>query len=71
MGDPSVVAPTQKKFKTRLTDWSVQHADKTGPYADDLDVDAIIVGAGFSQYSGQTNHLPHVFKPPKKDLACR
>jgi hypothetical protein len=36
-----------KKFNTELRDYSVSHADKTGPYADNLDVDAIVVGAGF------------------------
>lgn len=38
-----------KKFKTELTDCSLRHSDNTGPYADNLDVDAIIVGAGFSE----------------------
>ncbi|EHK20522.1 uncharacterized protein TRIVIDRAFT_77573 [Trichoderma virens Gv29-8] len=37
-----------KKFNTELTDYSVSHADKTGPYAADLDIDAIVVGAGFA-----------------------
>lgn len=36
-----------KKFNTGLTDFSVSHTIKTGPYADNLDVDAIVVGAGF------------------------
>lgn len=49
MGDPAIITQTQKKFKTELTDLSAQHEDKTGPYADNLDVDAIIVGAGFSE----------------------
>lgn len=38
-----------KKFNTELTDYSTDHADKTGPYADNLDVDALIVGAGFGK----------------------
>lgn len=38
-----------KKFKTELTDCSLRHSDTTGPYADNLDVDAIVVGAGFSE----------------------
>ncbi|KAI7913872.1 cyclopentanone 1 [Pyricularia oryzae] len=44
MGDTGM----PKKFSTDLTDYSVQHSEKTGPYADNLDVDAIIVGAGFA-----------------------
>lgn len=36
-----------KKFNTELTDYQETHADKTGPYADNLEVDALIVGAGF------------------------
>lgn len=40
-----------KAFKTELTDYSRRHNDNSGPYADGLDVDAIIVGAGFSKRS--------------------
>ncbi|EGR50085.1 uncharacterized protein TRIREDRAFT_76230 [Trichoderma reesei QM6a] len=41
--------PTEsKKFNTELTDYSVQHDDRTGPYAENLDIDAVIVGAGFA-----------------------
>ncbi|CAH0044682.1 unnamed protein product [Clonostachys solani] len=39
---------TAKKFNTELTDYSVAHEDKTGPYAPDLEVDALVVGAGFA-----------------------
>lgn len=40
--------PTQtKKFNTELTDYSTHHTEYSGPYAVDLDIDAIIVGAGF------------------------
>ncbi|EFX05094.1 steroid monooxygenase [Grosmannia clavigera kw1407] len=46
MGEP--IPPKQKKFNTELTDYSVAHAEKTGPYADNLEVDALIVGAGFA-----------------------
>lgn len=50
MGDPSTYVPeTLKKFKTALTDYSAHHENTTGPHADNLDVDAIIVGAGFSE----------------------
>lgn len=41
--------PNRKKFNTELTDYSAQHADKTGPYAENLQVDALIVGAGFGE----------------------
>ncbi|PTB65004.1 FAD/NAD(P)-binding domain-containing protein [Trichoderma citrinoviride] len=37
-----------KKFNTDLTDYSVQHEEHTGPYAENLDIDAVIVGAGFA-----------------------
>ncbi|KAJ3548842.1 hypothetical protein NM208_g803 [Fusarium decemcellulare] len=41
--------PTQgHKFNTKLTDYSASHNDASGPYAKDLDVDALIVGAGFA-----------------------
>ncbi|TFA97784.1 Baeyer-Villiger monooxygenase [Trichoderma ghanense] len=41
--------PTEtKKFNTELTDYSVQHDDRIGPYAENLDIDAVIVGAGFA-----------------------
>lgn len=51
MGDSAafVVPKLEKRFKTELTDYSRRHEDSTGPYADNLDVDAIIVGAGFSE----------------------
>ena len=44
MGEP---IPLKKKFNTELTDYSVQHSSRTGPYAENLEVDALIVGAGF------------------------
>ncbi|KAL4879722.1 hypothetical protein BJY04DRAFT_228901 [Aspergillus karnatakaensis] len=49
MGEPSS-SPTSgaKKFNTSLTDYSATHEDKSGPYADDLEVDALVVGAGFA-----------------------
>lgn len=54
MGDPSATLP--KKFKTELTDYSIRHESNTGPYADNLDVDVIIVGGGFSKLThAQTN----------------
>lgn len=45
MGEP---IPPKKKFNTELTDFSVAHTSRTGPYADNLEVDALIVGAGFA-----------------------
>jgi hypothetical protein len=35
------------KFNTGLTDYSVSSNDGTGPYADTLEIDALVVGAGF------------------------
>lgn len=50
MGDPAgFVSQTLTAFKTALTDYSAHHQDRTGPYADNLDLDAIVVGAGFSK----------------------
>ncbi|KAJ5227480.1 uncharacterized protein N7469_007486 [Penicillium citrinum] len=37
-----------KRFNTELTDYSEVHTDKTGPYAENLEVDALVVGAGFA-----------------------
>ena len=45
MGEPIPSRP--KKFNTELTDYSVAHKEATGPYAKDLEVDALVVGAGF------------------------
>jgi hypothetical protein len=47
MSDAAIPNHTAKKFNTELTDYSVAHEDKTGPYAPDLEVDALVVGAGF------------------------
>ncbi|KAH7120249.1 hypothetical protein B0J13DRAFT_457131 [Dactylonectria estremocensis] len=46
MGEPIPVRA--KKFNTELTDYSVSHEEKTGPYAPNLEVDALVVGAGFA-----------------------
>jgi cation diffusion facilitator CzcD-associated flavoprotein CzcO len=46
MGEPIPVLT--KKFNTELTDYSISHKEKTGPYVDNLEVDALIVGAGFA-----------------------
>ncbi|KAL4998442.1 hypothetical protein BDV10DRAFT_194380 [Aspergillus recurvatus] len=47
---PAASTPTStpQKFSTSLTDYSSAHAASSGPYADNLDVDALIVGAGFA-----------------------
>lgn len=49
-------ASSHKKMYTELNDYSAHHENKTGPYADDLEVDALIVGAGFGELV-----LPPVF----------
>lgn len=57
MGDPAVdtLPQAEKKFKTVLTDYSVRREDNKWPYTSDIDVDALIVGAGFSKsHEGQT-----------------
>ncbi|KAK8101985.1 hypothetical protein PG999_012359 [Apiospora kogelbergensis] len=46
MGEPIPSPP--KKFNTELTDYSVSHNEKSGPYAENLEVDALVVGAGFA-----------------------
>jgi hypothetical protein len=46
-------ASKPKKFNTELTDYSESHSDKTGPYAENLDVDALVVGAGFGKLQWQ------------------
>ncbi|KAI3398944.1 hypothetical protein diail_8267 [Diaporthe ilicicola] len=50
MGDPAVVPVpvAEKKFKTGLTDYSIRREENNWPYTNDIDVDAVIVGAGFS-----------------------
>ncbi|KAJ5678844.1 hypothetical protein N7462_007088 [Penicillium macrosclerotiorum] len=45
MGEVSSVPP---KFKTELAEYSVSHEEKSGPYVDNLEVDALVVGAGFA-----------------------
>lgn len=42
--------PPQKKFNTELADYSISHHENAGPYAQDLNVDALIVGAGFCKH---------------------
>jgi hypothetical protein len=46
MGD----ATQKKKFNTELTDYSEAHKDNTGPYAPNLEVDALVVGGGFGAF---------------------
>ena len=48
MGEP--IPSHSKKFNTELTDYSVSNKEQTGPYAKDLEVDALVVGAGFGMY---------------------
>lgn len=47
-----------KKFNTELTDYSEVHTDKTGPYAENLEVDALVVGAGFGKSLSFRKNLP-------------
>lgn len=49
MGSLGETVPKPKKYNTELTDYSTDHTDKTGPYAENLEVDALIVGAGFGK----------------------
>lgn len=46
MGEP--ILTEAKKFNTELTDYSVAHHENKGPYVENLEVDALIVGAGFA-----------------------
>ncbi|KAJ6109267.1 hypothetical protein N7486_001501 [Penicillium sp. IBT 16267x] len=48
MGSLGETVSRPKKYNTELTDYSAVHSDKTGPYAENLEVDALIVGAGFA-----------------------
>ncbi|KAJ5779269.1 hypothetical protein N7457_006989 [Penicillium paradoxum] len=48
MGSIGETYPRGNKFNTALTDFSTVHADKAGPYAENLEVDALVVGAGFA-----------------------
>lgn len=45
MGDNIPSEP--KKFNTGLAGYSISSNDKTGPYSDNLEIDALVVGAGF------------------------
>jgi hypothetical protein len=38
-----------RKFATKLTEYSTPAHSRSGPYQDDLDLDALIVGAGFGE----------------------
>ncbi|KID97940.1 Flavin monooxygenase-like protein, partial [Metarhizium majus ARSEF 297] len=46
MGESIPTRP--KKFNTELTDYSLPRHQQDGPYADNLELDAIIIGAGFA-----------------------
>jgi hypothetical protein len=48
-GETASMPRMLKKFSTELTDYSLFHADKSGPYAENLEVDALVVGAGFGK----------------------
>jgi hypothetical protein len=40
-----------KKYSTEITDYAAVHASKAGPYAENLEVDALVVGAGFGKFA--------------------
>lgn len=43
-----------KRYKTELSEYAAApDATATGPYAKDLEVDALIVGAGFGEYDSR------------------
>ncbi|KAK0390750.1 hypothetical protein NLU13_0253 [Sarocladium strictum] len=48
MGSLGNVQVKSKKFNTELTDYSEVHASKAGPYAENLDIDALVIGGGFA-----------------------
>jgi hypothetical protein len=52
-------------MKTELSQYSHRRSN-TGPYADDLDVDVIIVGRGFGKYQCSTT-----YKGPKLKVIFR
>lgn len=47
-------ASKPKKFATELSDYAARRGT-TGPYADDLDVDVLIVGAGFGELESSSH----------------
>lgn len=57
MGSLGDMVSRPKKYNTELTDYSAVHADKTGPYAENLEVDALIVGAGFGKSPSLTGFV--------------
>ncbi|KAI0195037.1 hypothetical protein F4808DRAFT_440826 [Astrocystis sublimbata] len=44
----NLAPPPFKKFKTELSEYSKPPEEKTGPYSQELEVETLIVGAGFS-----------------------
>ncbi|OAA63295.1 steroid monooxygenase [Niveomyces insectorum RCEF 264] len=48
MGDADATPAVGKKYSTELTDYSERPKEKSGPYAENLEVDVLVVGAGFS-----------------------
>ena len=57
MGSLGETVSRPKKYNTVLTDYSAVHANKTGPYAENLEVDALIVGAGFGRWPYLTGFI--------------
>lgn len=52
----TMAATSGKKFATELSDYSSRR-QTTGPYADDLDVDVLIVGGGFGKSPSKCNRF--------------
>ncbi len=38
-----------KRLNTHLTDYSIANSENEGPYSKELEVDALVVGAGFGK----------------------
>lgn len=62
MGSIGETVPRPKKYNTELTDFSAVHADKTGPYAENLEVDALVVGAGFGKSPSLTDFIHQLMR---------
>lgn len=64
MGSLEDTVPRTRKYSTELTEYSTTHTDKTGLYADNLEVDALIVGAGFGKLPSRTVFIHQLTRKP-------
>lgn len=55
MGEPLLIP--ERKLNTELTEYSAVRTNNDGPYADGLEVDALIVGAGFGESPSTNKHF--------------